>query len=90
MKANEKDHEKYSDAIDHIQEGNDAMIDLFNELEDDEPIIRFGQDVIENIETAKKMYGDDVVDAKINSVVKEILEWLPLDEYEETENNEEN
>lgn len=88
MKANKKDYQKYSDAIDHIQEGNDAMIELFNELEGDEPLIRYGQDVIENIEIAKKMYGDDYVDEKINSVVKEILGWLPLDQYEEAEETE--
>jgi hypothetical protein len=91
MKANEKDHNKYSDAIDRIQEGNDAMIELYNELEDDEPVIRFGQDVIENVEKAKKKYGDDTVDEKINTVVREMLSWLPLDEYveEEEENDEE-
>ncbi|WP_158737456.1 atypical membrane-integrating protein (Mistic protein) [Alteribacillus sp. YIM 98480] len=82
MKANENDHHKYSEAIDKIQEGNNAMIELFNELEDDDPLIRFGDDVMENIEKAKKKFGDDVVDEKINTVVREMLSWLDLNDVE--------
>lgn len=85
MKATEKDYNKYSDAIDRIQEGNEAMIELFNELEDDDPIIQFGEDVIENIERAKKKYGDNMVDEKINTVVREMLSWLDLEEVDSDE-----
>ncbi|MFB4165249.1 atypical membrane-integrating protein (Mistic protein) [Alteribacillus sp. JSM 102045] len=82
MKANENDYNKYSEAIDKIQEGNNAMIELFNELEDDDPLIRFGDDVMENIEKAKKKFGDEMVDEKINTVVREMLSWLDLDDVE--------
>ncbi|WP_091584360.1 hypothetical protein [Alteribacillus bidgolensis] len=82
MKANENDYHKYSEAIDKIQEGNNAMIELFNELEDDDPLIHFGEDVMENIEKAKKKFGDDVVDEKINTVVREMLSWLDLNDVE--------
>ncbi|HLR51910.1 MAG TPA: atypical membrane-integrating protein (Mistic protein) [Candidatus Avamphibacillus sp.] len=79
MKANEKDYQKYSDAIDQIQEGYDSMVELFNELENDIPIIHFDAEVIEKIETAKEKYGNDLIDEKINSVIGEILSMLDLD-----------
>ncbi|MGP4105515.1 atypical membrane-integrating protein (Mistic protein) [Virgibacillus sp. L01] len=79
MKANEKDYKKYSDAIDQIQQGNDAMIDLFNEMEDDTELIGFDQKVVEQIEKAKAKFGDDAVNEKINSVVREMLSWLDLE-----------
>ncbi|MFB4167893.1 atypical membrane-integrating protein (Mistic protein) [Virgibacillus sp. JSM 102003] len=78
MKADEKDYKKYSDAIDLIQQGNDAMIDLFNEMEDDTELIGFDQNVVEQIEKAKAKFGDDAVNEKINTVVREMLSWLDL------------
>ncbi|MFC7061613.1 hypothetical protein [Halobacillus seohaensis] len=88
MKANEQDHNKYSAAIDNIQEGNNVMIELFNDLEDEIPLIRFGEDVRENIEKAKIKFGDHVVDGKINTVVSEMLSWLDLDDVELDEEDE--
>ncbi|SDQ26466.1 voltage-gated potassium channel [Virgibacillus subterraneus] len=79
MKANEKDYQKYSDAIDQIQQGNDAMIDLFNEMEDDTELIGFDQNVVNQIEKAKIKFGDDAVNEKINTVVREMLSWLDLE-----------
>jgi len=79
MKANEKDYQKYSDAIDQIQEGYDSMVELFNELENDIPIINFDAEIIEKIEIAKEKYGDSTIDEKINSVIGEILSMLELD-----------
>ncbi|WP_042220740.1 hypothetical protein [Oceanobacillus manasiensis] len=78
MKANEKDYQKYSDAIDRIQEGNEAMIELFNELEKDNPVIGFNGEVMKSISQAKEKYGEDVIDQKINTVVAEMLSWLDL------------
>jgi len=83
MKANEKDYQKYSDAIDRIQEGYDAMVELFNELENDVPLIHFDSKVLNKIEAAKEKYGDDQIDEKINSVIDEVLSWLELEENEE-------
>lgn len=78
MKANEHDYKKYSNAIDQIQQGNEAMIDLFNTLEDDVPTIKFHQDLSGMIERAKAKYGNDIVDEKINTVVYEMISWLDL------------
>lgn len=80
VKANEQDYKKYSDAIDKIQEGNDAMIDLFNELEDDVSFIEFDEDVIKTIEAAKEKYGGKVIDKKINTFIREMLSLLDLEE----------
>lgn len=82
MKANEKDYNKYSEAIDRIQEGNETMIELFNELEGDDPIIKFDNGVMETIERAKKKYGDHMVDRKLNNVVREMLSWLDLEDID--------
>ncbi|WP_164667821.1 hypothetical protein [Virgibacillus doumboii] len=82
MKANESDYKKYSDAIDQIQQGNEAMIDLFNEIENDVPTIKFREDVSKDIERAKAKYGNEIVDEKINTVVHEMLSWLDLDDGE--------
>jgi len=82
MKANETDYQKYSNAIDRIQEGNDAMIELFNALETDKQIISYSDDVIEDIELAKKKHGDDVIDEKINKIVREMLSWIDLEDVQ--------
>ncbi|WP_099156902.1 hypothetical protein [Virgibacillus ndiopensis] len=76
MKATELETKRFDKALDEI-------LDLFNNLERDDPIIHFGEDVIENIERAKKKYGDDMVDKKINTVVSEMLSWLDLDGVDE-------
>ncbi|MFC2949780.1 hypothetical protein [Virgibacillus sediminis] len=85
MKANDEERQRFDKAVDEI-------LDLFNNLEDDQPIIKFGDDVLENIGLAKKKYGDDMVNEKINTVVREMLSWLDLenvesDEEDESENN---
>ncbi|MEN1967824.1 hypothetical protein WMZ97_07040 [Lentibacillus sp. N15] len=85
MKATELETKRFDKAL-------DEFIELFNNLEQDEPIIHFGEDVVKNIELAKKKYGDDMVDGKINTVVREMLSWLDLDDVdtEEEEGNQEN
>ncbi|MFC4619109.1 atypical membrane-integrating protein (Mistic protein) [Camelliibacillus cellulosilyticus] len=84
MKANEKDSQTLSDAIDQVNEGMEAIVELYNNLEDDRPLIRFNADVMAALEKAKEKYGDDFVDEKINSMVKEMLGWLSLDDINET------
>lgn len=80
MKANENDYQKYSDAIDRIQEGNEAMIELFNELEKDNPVIDLNEELLKNITRAKEKYGEEVIVQKINSIIAEMLSWLDLNE----------
>ncbi|WP_199868573.1 hypothetical protein [Virgibacillus senegalensis] len=75
MKATELESKRFDKALDEI-------LDLFNNLESDAPIIDFGQDVLDNIARAKKKYGDKMVDEKINTVVREMLSWLDLDDVQ--------
>ncbi|MDL4843003.1 atypical membrane-integrating protein (Mistic protein) [Aquibacillus rhizosphaerae] len=83
MKATELESKRFDKALDEI-------IELFNNIESDTPIIEFSQDVIDNIERAKKKYGEEMVDEKINKVVYEMLSWLDLEDIElEEEQSEE-
>ncbi|MDN4526764.1 atypical membrane-integrating protein (Mistic protein) [Fictibacillus sp. NE201] len=82
MKLNKKSKKLYSDAIDRMQEGLEAMIDLYNEAEDDIPLINFEKEVQEEIEKAKNKYGGAFIDDKINAIVKEVLSFLPPDKQE--------
>ncbi|WP_026571547.1 MULTISPECIES: hypothetical protein [Sediminibacillus] len=83
MKATELESKRFDKALDEI-------LDLFNNLENDAPIIDFGQDVLDNIARAKKKYGDKMVNEKINTVVREMLSWLELDDVELAPEEEEN
>lgn len=80
MKLNKQSKKQYSDAIDKMQEGLEAMIDLYNEAEDDIPLIAFEAEVQKDIEKAKKKYGSPFIDGKINAIVKEVLSFMPLDD----------
>ncbi|RZT21906.1 membrane-integrating protein Mistic [Fictibacillus sp. BK138] len=76
VKYNKEDREKYSDAIDRMQEGLDSMIDLYNEAEDDEDLIQYEEEVIAAIKEAKETFGNDFIDQKINTIVKEVLSLM--------------
>ena len=82
MKANEYETKRFDKALDEI-------LDLFNNLENDEPIIDFNDDVLELIEKAKKKYGIEQVSGKINTIVEEMLSWLDLDDVDLKEEDEE-
>ncbi|WP_226037587.1 atypical membrane-integrating protein (Mistic protein) [Aquibacillus saliphilus] len=75
MKATELERKRFDKSLDEI-------IDLFNNIENDDPIIAFNEEVIKNIERAKKKYGDETVNQKINTVVHEMLSWLDLKDVE--------
>ncbi|QHS21878.1 hypothetical protein GWK91_02505 [Virgibacillus sp. MSP4-1] len=75
MKATDVEQKRFDKALDEI-------IDLFNNIENDIPIINYSDDVIENIDKAKKKYGKDVMNERINNVVGEMLSWLDLDDVE--------
>ncbi len=80
LKVKREESKSLSDAIDRITEGLEKVVELYNESEEDEPLIQFEPKVIETIENAKKVYGTQVVTTKLNNVVKEMLSWLDLEE----------
>lgn len=81
MKANDYETKRFDKAL-------DEFLDLFNNLENDEPIIDFNDDVLELIEKAKKKYGIEQVSGKINTIVEEMLSWLDLDDVDMKEEEE--
>ena len=85
MKANNKESQAFSDAIDSVNSGMETIINFYNELEADEPHIKFEDSVIADIMKAKEKFGDAFVNEKINGIVKEMLGWLPLDEEKQGE-----
>ncbi|WP_085521966.1 atypical membrane-integrating protein (Mistic protein) [Tuberibacillus sp. Marseille-P3662] len=80
MKANEADTQSFSDAIDQMNQGLEDIIEIYNNLEEDVPVIHFDDEVLAHIEKAKQKFGEDAVDQKLNAIVKEMLSWLPLDD----------
>lgn len=75
VKATEIESKRFDKALDEI-------LDLFNNLESDVPIIEYNDDVLSFIEKAKKKYGEDIVNEKVNIVVGEMLSWLDLEDVE--------
>lgn len=80
MKLNENEKKTLSDSIDRLNEGLDDVIQLYNEAEEDKPLIEFDQEVIEAIEKAKETFGDEEITRRINTIIKEIFAFLPKDE----------
>ncbi len=80
MKLNENEKKSLSDSIDKLNEGLDFVIQLYNEAEEDKPLIQFDDEVIESIEKAKKTFGDEEITRRINTIIKEIFAFLPKDE----------
>jgi hypothetical protein len=88
MKVNEQEKQALSDAIDKLNEGLDAAIQLYNDAEEDKSLIAFDDDTIQIIENAKNAYGNDQIDERINKIVKEILSFLPLNQKDHPSKNE--
>ncbi|MEH7384826.1 atypical membrane-integrating protein (Mistic protein) [Bacillus sp. JJ1521] len=82
MKLNEIEKKSLSDSIDKLNEGLDFVIQLYNEAEEDKPLIQFDDDVINAIEKAKQTFGDEEITRRINTIIKEIFAFLPKDDKE--------
>ncbi len=74
---NEEEKKLLSEAIDKMNEGLDTFIGFYNDSEEDKALIEFTEETIEAIEKAIKVYGKEEVTAKINTIVKEVLSFLP-------------
>ncbi|MCF6409333.1 atypical membrane-integrating protein (Mistic protein) [Pseudalkalibacillus salsuginis] len=83
MKAIKREYNEFSRSIDKMSEGLDAIIELFNELEEDKPIIRLDDKVLNELEEAKEKYGEDFIHKKMNNLIREALSWLSAQENEE-------
>lgn len=77
MKLNEEEKKLLSEAIDKMNEGLDTFISFYNDSEEDRAIIEFTEETLETIEKAINVYGKEEVTAKINTIIKEVLSFLP-------------
>ncbi|MBE4907478.1 atypical membrane-integrating protein (Mistic protein) [Bacillus luteolus] len=82
MKLNEKEKQKLSESIDRMNEALDVFIEYYNESEEDKPLIEFEPEVIDAIEKAKSAYGEEETTKKINTIIKEVLSFIPKNEAE--------
>ncbi|NSL50902.1 atypical membrane-integrating protein (Mistic protein) [Calidifontibacillus erzurumensis] len=82
MKVSKEENKKLSDAIDQMQSALDVFIEMYNDSEEDKLHIQLDADVIELIEKAKNVYGSEVVNEKVNTIIKEVLTFLPLENFE--------
>ncbi|WP_226669508.1 atypical membrane-integrating protein (Mistic protein) [Metabacillus litoralis] len=77
MKVNDDEKKLLSEAIDKMNEGLDSFIEFYNDSEEDKAIIEFSEETIKSIEKAIEVYGKEEVTSKINTIVKEVLSFLP-------------
>ncbi len=82
MKLNEKEKQKLSESIDRMNEALDVFIEYYNESEEDKPLIEFEPEVIDAIEKAKSTYGEEETTKRINTIIKEVLSFIPKNEAE--------
>jgi hypothetical protein len=80
LKISEIENQELSKAIDQMTEGLDAFIELYNESEVDAPIIQWTEANVEKLKKANEQFGEKLISKKINNIVNELLELLPLDE----------
>ncbi|NTU27254.1 protein mistic [Bacillus tequilensis] len=73
MKVTSEEKERLSTAIDRMNEGLDAFIQLYNESEIDEPLIQFDDDTADLMKQARDMYGQEKLNEKLNTIIKQIL-----------------
>jgi hypothetical protein len=90
MKINKEEKASLSISIDKLTEGLDEIIQLYNDSEEDKPLIKFDSQVSILIEQAIKNYGEEFVSKKINTIVGEMLEWLPLNNLTNNQNEDQN
>lgn len=88
MKVSKDENKKLSDSIDQMQEALDIFIELYNQSEEDTFYVQLDDEVIELIQKAKNAFGQEMVNQKVNTIIKEILSFLPLDDYIENDKDE--
>lgn len=88
MKVSKDENKKLSDSIDQMQEALDIFIELYNQSEEDTFYVQLDDEVIELIQKAKNAFGQEMVNQKVNTIIKEVLSFLPLDDYIENDKDE--
>jgi hypothetical protein len=82
--VDDKERNQLSQAIDQLSEGLDTFIELYNESVEDKPLLQLTEENEGLLGKAVIKYGEEEVNGKVNKVIAELLEWLPLDDVEQT------
>jgi hypothetical protein len=77
MKLSAEEKKTLSASIDKLNEGLDEIIALYNEAEEDRPVIEFDTDVMDAIDKAKETFGEEEITRRINAIIKEVFSFLP-------------
>ncbi|WP_409253216.1 hypothetical protein V1502_04690 [Bacillus sp. SCS-153A] len=80
MKVDDQERHQLSQAIDQLSEGLDTIIELYNESVADKPLLQLTEENEELLSRAVIKFGGEEVNGKVNKVIAELLEWLPLDD----------
>ncbi|KZZ83354.1 hypothetical protein [Bacillus sp. SJS] len=75
MKISGKEKENLSEAIDQMNEALDVFIQIYNQSEEDKPILRFTAETEKIILKAIEIYGEKTIEHKINTLIKEFLSF---------------
>jgi len=89
LKVSKEENKKLSDSIDQMQIALDVFIELYNQAEEDSFVVKLDDEVIELIQKAKSAFGQEVVNQKVNTIIKEVLSFLPLNDYSDKDKDEE-
>lgn len=73
MNVSSDEQKLLSGAIDKMNDGLDAFIQLYNEAKLQKSNIEFDEKTLKVIEEAIEVHGKDAVDKKLNRIVQEIL-----------------
>ncbi|POM99121.1 protein mistic [Bacillus halotolerans] len=73
MKVTSEEKEQLSTAIDRMNEGLDVFIQFYNESEIDEPLIQLEDDTADLMKQARDLYGQEKLNEKLNTIIKQIL-----------------
>jgi hypothetical protein len=85
MKGTEQERNQLSQAIDQLTEGLDSVIELYNDSVDDKPLLQLTKENERTLKKAIIKFGENEVNGKVNKVIAELFEWLPLEDVEENE-----
>jgi hypothetical protein len=85
LKVDDQERNQLSQAIDQLSEGLDIFIELYNESVEDKPLLQLTEENEGLLSKAIIKFGGEEVNGKVNKVIAELLEWLPLDDVETQE-----
>ncbi|WP_243290500.1 atypical membrane-integrating protein (Mistic protein) [Bacillus sp. FJAT-47783] len=75
MKLSPDEKQELSDSIDKMNEALDIFIQLYNDADEDKRIIEFDDETVQILEQAIDSYGKEVIEKKVNTIIREIFSF---------------